>query len=75
MHLSTHESFAGNLLNPGIINVHAAKRFDDIWTGSYNSFAKEYLSGKIFSFGLNNYNQLGECANKIFPRFLSKIRL
>ena len=56
---NTVESVAGNLLNPGIINVHAAKRFDNIWTGSYNSFAREHFSGKIFSFGLNNYNQLG----------------
>lgn len=51
---------AGNLLNPGLINFHSTTRFDDIWTGSYNSFAKEHVSGKIFSFGLNNYKQLGK---------------
>lgn len=49
----------GNLLNPGLINFHSTTKFDDIWTGSYNSFAKEHFSGKIFSFGLNNYKQLG----------------
>ncbi|XP_065221614.1 regulator of chromosome condensation-like isoform X1 [Planococcus citri] len=48
----------GNLLNPGLI-PHPKTKFDEIWTGSWHSFAKEHHTSDIYSFGLNNYFQLG----------------
>lgn len=53
-------------MNPGLINFHSKTKFDNIWTGNYNSFAKDHYSGEIFSFGLNNYKQLGELCLYIF---------
>lgn len=32
---------------------------DEVWTGSYSTFAREKHTGNIYGFGLNNYNQLG----------------
>jgi hypothetical protein len=36
--------------------------FEDVWAGTYCTFAKEKSKGGIYVFGLNNYNQLGELA-------------
>ena len=33
--------------------------FEDVWAGTYCTFAKEKSKGDIYVFGLNNYNQLG----------------
>ena len=37
--------------------------FSDIWAGQYVTFAKEAESGDIYSWGLNNYYQLGKNVN------------
>ncbi|GIY11344.1 regulator of chromosome condensation [Caerostris extrusa] len=37
----------------------AAVFIEDIWAGSYCTFLKAQETGKIYAFGLNNYNHLG----------------
>jgi len=50
----------GLLLNAHYVHFKSKKeRFDDIWTGQYNSFARAKDSGNIYCWGLNNYGQLG----------------
>ncbi|CAK9805737.1 Regulator of chromosome condensation [Anthophora quadrimaculata] len=51
----------GPLLNPGLVEFKVTKKleFDDIWAGTYCTFAKEYQKGDIYVFGLNNYYQIG----------------
>ncbi|XP_068993941.1 regulator of chromosome condensation isoform X1 [Neodiprion pinetum] len=50
-----------HLLTPGLITLKATKKllFQDIWTGLYCTFVKEYHHGEIYVFGLNNYYQIG----------------
>ncbi|XP_065205773.1 regulator of chromosome condensation-like [Planococcus citri] len=57
----------GNFLNPRIIHALRKKKFDEIWVGSYNSFAREHSTSHIYSFGLNNYYQSGLEEEKIYP--------
>ncbi|CAL7946546.1 unnamed protein product [Xylocopa violacea] len=49
------------LLTPGLVEFKVTKRleFDDIWAGTYCTFAKEYQKGDVYVFGLNNYYQIG----------------
>lgn len=51
----------GPLLTPAIVEFKIRKKleFDDIWAGTYCTFAREYQSGDIYVFGLNNYHQIG----------------
>ncbi|XP_073987675.1 regulator of chromosome condensation-like [Rhodnius prolixus] len=55
------------LLAPGEIKMKVTFRlkFVDIWTGSYNTFAKD-SEGNIHVFGLNNYKQMGVESNLYF---------
>lgn len=52
----------GPLLTPAIVEFKIRKKleFDDIWAGTYCTFAREYQSGDIYVFGLNNYHQIGK---------------
>ncbi|XP_015433074.1 PREDICTED: regulator of chromosome condensation-like isoform X2 [Dufourea novaeangliae] len=51
----------GPLLSPGLVEFKITKKleFGDVWAGTYCTFAKEYHSGDIYVFGLNNYYQMG----------------
>lgn len=49
----------GTLLSPGLIECKI-KQFSDIWAGTYCTFAKEFPTGNIYAFGLNNYYQIGK---------------
>ncbi|XP_076245491.1 regulator of chromosome condensation 1 isoform X2 [Calliopsis andreniformis] len=51
----------GPLLSPGLVEFKITKKleFSDIWAGTYCTFAKEYHTGDIYVFGLNNYYQIG----------------
>lgn len=55
------------LLVPGEIKMRVSfkLKFVDIWTGSYNTFAKD-SKGNIHVFGLNNYKQMGVKSNVYF---------
>lgn len=50
------------LLNPGLVEfkVRRKLKFDEIWAGTYSTFAKEYKKDDIYVFGLNNYHQIGK---------------
>lgn len=52
----------GPLLTPALVEFKVTKKleFDDIWAGTYCTFAKEYQKGDIYVFGLNNYYQIGK---------------
>uniref|UniRef100_A0A1A9ZV48 RCC1-like domain-containing protein n=1 Tax=Glossina pallidipes TaxID=7398 RepID=A0A1A9ZV48_GLOPL len=56
------------LLNPQqvIIKKRDAKLIEAIWATSYCTFLKESETGKIWTFGLNNYKQLA-CPEDISP--------
>jgi len=60
----------GLLLTPHQVNVAKVTGtevfFDDIWAGSYSTFARATRSGEIYACGLNNYNQLGFSDPKVF---------
>ncbi|VDI14481.1 regulator of chromosome condensation [Mytilus galloprovincialis] len=47
-------------------------RFSDIWAGQYVTFAKEKESGDIYSWGLNNYFQIGfdDMQNRFTPEWV-----
>ncbi|GAB1603361.1 regulator of chromosome condensation-like isoform X1 [Argonauta hians] len=51
------------ILNPQIVRFRgptkAQPRFNDIWAIQYATFAEEKETGHIYSWGLNNYDQLG----------------
>lgn len=51
----------GPLLTPGIVEFKITKKlvFDDIWAGTYCTFLREFSKGDIYTFGLNNYFQIG----------------
>lgn len=55
---------AAHLLSPMLVTFKPRHRpeFEDVWAGTYCTFAKEKSKGDIYVFGLNNYNQLGELA-------------
>lgn len=55
-------SVAANFLSPILVtfNPRHKPEFEDVWAGTYCTFAKEKSKGDIYVFGLNNYNQLGE---------------
>ncbi|KAK9510044.1 hypothetical protein O3M35_004917 [Rhynocoris fuscipes] len=55
------------LLAPAAIRTKVTfkLKFVDVWTGSYNTFAKD-SNGDIHVFGLNNYKQMGAKANVHF---------
>ncbi|KAK5640322.1 hypothetical protein RI129_011133 [Pyrocoelia pectoralis] len=63
----------GKLLHPSIITLKPTLklRFDDIWAGTYTTFAKVARRNDIFVFGLNNYIQLGLPSAK--PQFSVKL--
>ncbi|XP_023711551.1 regulator of chromosome condensation isoform X2 [Cryptotermes secundus] len=50
-----------HLLSPMLVTFKPRHRpeFEDVWAGTYCTFAKEKSKGDIYVFGLNNYNQLG----------------
>lgn len=49
------------LLTPGLISLKPSLKlhFDDIWAGTYATFAKVAGSSDVYVFGLNNYYQIG----------------
>nr|XP_022904627.1 regulator of chromosome condensation-like [Onthophagus taurus] len=53
------------LLVPHIINLkpHLKLHFEDIWAGHYATFAKVADKNDVYSFGLNNYHQIGAQPN------------
>lgn len=53
---------SAKLLSPALINVKPSLKlhFDDIWAGTYSTFAKVADKCDIYVFGLNNYHQLGK---------------
>ena len=55
-----HHRHPALLLTPGV--VHCRKRsvrFSDVWTGQYMTYAKARETGDVYTWGLNNYYQLG----------------
>ncbi|XP_060594377.1 regulator of chromosome condensation-like isoform X1 [Ruditapes philippinarum] len=59
-----------SILTPEIVRFRKKKSvFCDIWAGQYITFAKEKNTGEIYSWGLNNYFQLGfsEMTNRFVP--------
>ena len=48
-------------MSPSLITFKPRHKpeFEDVWAGTYCTFAKEKSKGEIYVFGLNNYNQLG----------------
>lgn len=59
---SLMSSVAANFLSPMRVTLNPRHKpeFEDVWAGTYCTFAKEKSKGHIYVFGLNNYNQLGE---------------
>lgn len=58
------------ILTPRPVRVTSRKvRFDNIWTGSYVTYAKAKSTGDIYAWGLNNYFQLGfaDMVNRFVP--------
>uniref|UniRef100_A0A2C9JH32 RCC1-like domain-containing protein n=2 Tax=Biomphalaria glabrata TaxID=6526 RepID=A0A2C9JH32_BIOGL len=62
------------ILSPGRVRVKRHKsrklaQFSDVWAGSYTTFAKDKETGDIYSWGLNNYYQLGfdDKVNRFVP--------
>lgn len=54
-------SAVGLLLTPA--EVHCKRRsvrFCDVWAGAYVTYAKAHGTGDIYTWGLNNYFQLGK---------------
>lgn len=72
-----HSSRLGikNLLTPTPISTKISLKlvFDNIWAGTYSTFAKVHTQDQIMVFGLNNYNQIGmKSASMVFIPVLSK---
>ncbi|XP_059475502.1 regulator of chromosome condensation isoform X2 [Neocloeon triangulifer] len=69
------------LLAPMPVNLHAHRRAStkikcsEIWTGSWNTMCQSEADGKIYVFGLNNYNHIGltEINNPQFLPVLSEV--
>ncbi|KAM7301217.1 regulator of chromosome condensation [Ixodes scapularis] len=58
----------GYLLQPMPVVVNkprgcSSAAFDQVWTGSYVTFARMRDNGALYGFGLNNYYQLGSLAS------------
>ena len=55
------------ILVPGLVRIAKRKELnksqlvEDIWTTPYCTFLSFKDTNTIIGFGLNNYNQLGEC--------------
>lgn len=49
------------LLKPTVISIKPSLKlhFDNIWAGTYATFAKVFGKDDIYVFGLNNYHQIG----------------
>jgi len=59
---STRDTRRGmaSLLFPAAVCFPKLKlEFDDIWSGSFTTYARDSRSGDVYVFGLNNYSQLG----------------
>lgn len=67
------------LLTPQPVALGKGKKrivIDNVWTGSYATFARAKETGLIYVFGLNNYNQLGTSNSKLNIRmFFTKLYL
>ncbi|KAK7100546.1 regulator of chromosome condensation-like isoform X2 [Littorina saxatilis] len=62
------------ILNASMVRCRKYKtrrlaKFSDVWTGQYMTFAQEKDTGDIYSWGLNNYYQLGfgDIENRFIP--------
>ncbi|BFZ00162.1 hypothetical protein BsWGS_03200 [Bradybaena similaris] len=62
------------ILSPGRVRVKQYRsrklaQFSDVWTSQYTTFAKDKETGDIYSWGLNNYYQLGvgDMVNRFIP--------
>ncbi|XP_076086369.1 regulator of chromosome condensation-like [Mytilus galloprovincialis] len=79
------ECFAGRGSRRGVDSIlkmgpvrcrkHSSRKhatFSDIWAGQYVTFAKEKESGDIYSWGLNNYFQIGfdDMQNRFIPEWI-----
>lgn len=55
-------------MTPTTINVKPSLKlhFDNIWAGTYGTFAKVSDKNDIYVFGLNNYCQLGKLSRDFF---------
>ncbi|XP_031357251.1 regulator of chromosome condensation-like [Photinus pyralis] len=64
----------GKLLHPALISLKPSLKlhFEDVWTGTYATFAKVANSDDIYVFGLNNYNQIG-LSQTAKPQFSVKL--
>lgn len=47
-----------DLLQPGLVITKSKKPVETIWATNYCTFLREYQTGVIWAFGLNNYKQL-----------------
>ncbi|KAF5276757.1 hypothetical protein FQR65_LT16207 [Abscondita terminalis] len=63
----------GKLLYPSPINIKPSLKlhFEDVWAGTYTTFAKVAGKGSIYVFGLNNYHQIGLKTSA--PQYLPKL--
>lgn len=54
--------FSGKFVDPAPISLKPSLRlhFDNIWTGTYCTFARVADKDDIYVFGLNNFNQIGD---------------
>ncbi|KAI4470567.1 regulator of chromosome condensation (rcc1) repeat [Holotrichia oblita] len=61
------------LLLPNLISTtpRLKLKFDDIWAGTYATFAKVAMKNDLYVFGLNNYNQLG--LKSLAPQYKPKL--
>lgn len=60
--LTVRYTFTAKLLLPYPIstNPRLKLKFENIWAGTYATFAKVAMKNDVYVFGLNNYNQLGK---------------
>lgn len=67
-YIDSYIFFAAKLLIPNLINTNPRLKlkFDDIWAGTYATFAKVAMKNDLYVFGLNNYNQLGNIIEVFF---------
>ncbi|RZC43084.1 regulator of chromosome condensation, partial [Asbolus verrucosus] len=61
------------LLQPSLINLKPSLKlhFDNIWAGTYGTFAKVAGKNDVYVCGLNNYNQIG--LKSLDPQYLPKL--
>lgn len=66
----------GLLLTPGVVHCKRRKlKFCDVWTGAWTTFAKAEDSGDIYTWGLNNYYQIGQLIKEPLTLFLRSLIL